>query len=131
MAMKVKKDDTVIVIAGKDKGKKGKVLTTVPDENRVVVEGVNMQKKHVKARSAQQAGGIIDKQGAIDCSNVMVVCPKCGKAVRVAYAIDEKTSKKVRVCKKCGEKLEKVKAAKKATAKKTAKKKETSEEASN
>lgn len=131
MAMKVKKDDTVIVIAGKDKGKKGKVLATVPNESKVVVEGVNMQKKHVKARSAQQPGGIMDKQGAIDSSNVMVVCPKCGKAVRVAYAIDEKTSKKVRVCKKCGEKLEKVKTAKKATAKKTAKKKETSEEASN
>ena len=102
--LNVKKGDTVVVITGKDAGKKGKVLASYPTKNRVVVEGVNMITKHQKPRSAQDKGGIIKKEGTIEVSNVMVVCPVCGKATRVKHA--EKDGKKVRVC-KCGESLDK------------------------
>ena len=98
--MKVKKNDTVLVITGKDAGKTAKVLSTMPKTNKILVEGVNMQKKSKKARSAQDVSQIIDKVGPIDASNVLVVCPVCQKATRVAYKIEG--DKKVRVCKKCG-----------------------------
>ena len=130
--MKVKKNDTVLVLTGKDSGKTGKVLRAMPSDNRVVVEGVNVQKKHKRARSAQETSGIVEQAGAIDASNVLVVCPHCGKATRVAHA--EVDGKKVRVCKKCKLSLD-VKAeakkapAKKAAAKKASKKKSTVEEA--
>ena len=119
--MKVKKNDTVLVIAGKDKGKKGKVLRSIPTDNRVVVDGVNIQKKHKKARSAQETSGIVNVTGPIDASNVMVVCPACGKPTRVGYKIEG--DKKIRVCKHegCGKSLD-VKAEAKETAKKPAKK---------
>lgn len=78
--MKVKKNDTVKVITGKDAGKTGKVLVALPKEGKVVVEGVNIQKKHKKARNAQDVSKIQEQNGAIEVSNVMVVCPKCGKA---------------------------------------------------
>ena len=96
-ALKIKRGDQVVVIAGSSKGKKGKVITTDAEKDKVLVEGVNMQKHHTKARSAKQTGGIISKEGFIDVSNVMVVCPKCGKAVRVKFGVDEK-GKKVRIC---------------------------------
>ena len=123
--MKVKKNDTVLVLTGKDNGKTGKVLRAIPGDNKVVVDGVNVQKKHKKARSAQDTSGIIEQAGPIDASNVLVICPVCNKATRVAHA--EVDGKKVRVCKKCGKSLD-VKAeakkapAKKATAKKASKK---------
>ena len=98
--LNIVKGDQVVVISGKDKGKKGKVQKVVPSANRVIVEGVNMITKHEKARSAQKPGGIVKKEGAIDASNVMVVCSKCGKATRVAHSM--KNDKKIRVCKKCG-----------------------------
>ena len=98
--MKVKKNDNVLVVTGKDAGKTGKVLVALPKDNKVVVDGVNLQKKHKKARSAQDVSKIETINGAIDASNVMVVCPKCDKAIRVAYKIEG--DKKVRVCKKCG-----------------------------
>ena len=98
--MHVKTKDTVIVISGKVKGKKGKIVAAFPKMNRVTVEGVNTVTKHQKARSAAQPGGIIHKDMPIDASNVMLVCPKCGKATRVAHKLD--AGKKVRVCKKCG-----------------------------
>lgn len=98
--MKVKKNDTVLVITGKDAGKTAKVLVALPKDNKVVVDGVNVQKKHKKARNAQEVSSIVNQSGAIDASNVMVVCPACGKATRVAYKIEG--DKKVRVCKKCG-----------------------------
>lgn len=98
--MKVKKNDTVLVITGKDAGKTAKVLVAIPKTNRVVVDGINVQKKHKKARSAQDVSQIVSQSGAIDASNVMVVCPVCGKATRVAYRTEG--DKKVRVCKKCG-----------------------------
>ncbi len=121
--MKVKKNDTVLVITGKDAGKTAKVLVALPKDNKVVVDGINVQKKHKKARSAQEVSSIQNQSGAIDASNVMVVCPTCEKAVRVAYKVED--GKKVRVCKKCGALLDatkkEVKEAKKATKKKTKK----------
>ncbi len=116
--MKVKKNDTVYVLTGKDAGKTGKVLTAFPKENRITVDGVNVQKKHQKARSAKETSGIVDMVGPIDASNVLVVCPACGKGTRVHHAIVE--DKKVRVCAKCGASLD-VKEAKTTKAGKSAK----------
>ena len=101
--MKIKTNDTVVVIAGKSKGTKGKVLAASPAKNRVVVEGVNKAKVHV---SAQKTGGtesgIIEREAAIHVSNVMLICPKCDAATRVGHKFLEDGTK-VRVCKKCGE----------------------------
>ncbi len=120
MALHVKKGDNVLVLAGKDKGKTGKVVSADPKSGRVVVDGVNIITKHNKPRSAQVPGGIEKVNGTIDASNVQVICPACGKATRIGNA--EIDGKKNRVCKKCGASLD-VKAAKaeKKTAKKTAK----------
>ncbi len=105
MAAKIKREDFVVVIAGKDRGKKGKVLRVIPKKQRVVVEGVNIVKKHQKP-TATTAGGIIEKPAPIHVSNVMLVCPKCGKATRVGFTFLEDGSK-VRKCKKCGEIIDK------------------------
>ena len=105
MSMTVKKCDTVVVIAGKDKGKKGKILEVFPKDNRVIVDGVNIVSKHKKARTQQEQSAIIKKTAPIDASNVMVVCGVCGKATRVAHR--EIDGKKVRVCKKCSASLDK------------------------
>ena len=120
--MKVKKNDTVLVITGKDAGKTAKVLAALPKANKVVVEGVNEQKKHKKARGAQEVSTIATQAGPIDASNVMVVCTVCNKATRVAYDIEG--DKKARICKKCGATLDVTKEAKevkKATKRKTKK----------
>lgn len=103
--MKIKKDDIVCVISGKEKGKQGKVLKAIPAENRVVVEKVNIRVKHKKPRSAQDVGGRIDQEAPIDASNVMLVCSKCKRPTRVGinFLGDGAAKKKVRVCKKCGE----------------------------
>ena len=103
MAMNVKKGDTVVVLSGKDKGKKGKVLGTVPSERKVVVEGCNMVTCHIKPRRQGEEGGIMKREAAIYASKVQVVCPKCNKGTRVAMEI--KGDKKVRVCKHCGAEL--------------------------
>ena len=103
MAMNVKKGDTVIVLSGKDKGKQGKVLGTVPSEAKVVVEGINMVTCHVKPRKQGEEGGIVKREAAIYASKVQVVCPKCGKNTRVGCEL--KDGKKVRTCKKCGAEL--------------------------
>ena len=105
--MKVKKNDTVYVITGKDAGKTGKVLSADPKANRVVVEGVNVQKKHAKARRQGEVSAIKSQSGPIDASNVMVFCPKCNKGVRVHY--NTEGEKKFRVCAKCGANLDEVK----------------------
>ena len=120
--MKIKKNDTVLVLAGKDEGKTGKVLVAMPKANKVVVDGVNVQKRHTKARSANQTSEIKQQSGPIDVSNVMVVCPVYNKATRVSYKIEG--DKKVRVCKKCGACLDVAvaKEVKKTTRKTTAKK---------
>ena len=103
MAMNIKKGDTVVVLSGKDKGKQGKVLGTVPGSLKVVVEGINMVTCHVKPRRQGEEGGIVKREAAIYACKVQVVCPKCSKATRVAYEI--KDGKKVRTCKKCGAEL--------------------------
>jgi len=101
----IRKGDTVVVLAGKDKGKKGKVLGVDPVANTCVVEGVNIVVKHTKARSAQQKASRSKKPGAIHISNVQILC-KCGKATRVSYKVNEKGFKN-RACNKCGEILDK------------------------
>lgn len=103
--MHVKSGDTVIVISGKDKGKKGKILKVLPRENRVIVEGINMVTKHMKGQGPKQQGGIITKEGSMNASKVMYYCEKDKTGVRVGYKILENGSK-VRVCKKCGEILD-------------------------
>ena len=106
--MNVKLNDNVVVIAGQDKGKTGRVVATSPKAGRVTVQGVNLQKRHQKARKANAVSQIIEREGAIDVSNVMVICDKCGKATRVKHAFVEQDGKmkKVRVC-KCGNVLDK------------------------
>ena len=103
--MKVKLNDTVLVITGKYKGKQGKVLATNPKNGTVIVEGVNIVHKHEKARKANDTSRIVTEESPIDVSNVEVVCDKCGKATRVGHSVIE--GKKVRVCKKCGAVLDK------------------------
>ncbi|MBQ8322609.1 MAG: 50S ribosomal protein L24 [Clostridia bacterium] len=123
--MNVKVNDNVLVIAGKDKGVQGKVLATSPKANTVVVEGVRIQKKHEKARKANETSKIVEVPGPIDASNVKVVCPTCGKATKVKHAVVD--GKKVRVC-ACGAVLDKAytkKAAKAAAAAEEAPKKRT------
>lgn len=107
--MHVKKDDTVLVLSGDDRGKTGKVMAVSPKEGKVIVEGVNMVTRHQKARNAMQPGGIVKKEAAIDASNVMLICPKCGKPTRVSHKVNvavdangKKNRTMVRVCKKCG-----------------------------
>lgn len=102
----VKKGDQVIVITGKDKGKKGRVLAAYPSEGRVLVEGVNIIKKHQKPNQANPQGGIISKEAPIHSSNVMLVDPKTGQATRIGYKVLE-NGKKVRYAKKSGEIIDK------------------------
>ena len=99
---KIRKDDTVEIIAGKDKGKRGIIVRVLRDKDRVIVAGANIVKKAMKKRSQQDRGGIIEIEAAIHISNVMIVCKKCGPT-KVGYKIDG--DKKTRVCRKCGEAL--------------------------
>jgi large subunit ribosomal protein L24 len=99
--MNIRRDDTVVVLSGKDKGKQGKVLTVAPKAGKVIVEGVNMASCHVKPRREGEEGGIIKKATPMYASKVMLVCPKCNKPTRVAHKLLD-GGKKVRVCKKCG-----------------------------
>ena len=101
--MFIKKDDKVVVISGKDKGKEGKVLSAAPKTGKVIVEGVNVASKHMKPKKQGDQGGIIKMETPIYACKVQVVCPKCGKPTRVAHKLDG--DKKVRVCKKCGAEL--------------------------
>ena len=107
-SLNVKKGDTVVVISGKDKGKKCKIMVAQPDDERVVVQGAAMVTRHIKPRKQGQPGGRIEKEGPIRASNVMLVCPKCDKPTRIAHKLKEveisgeKKQKSVRVCKKCG-----------------------------
>ena len=98
----VKKNDLVMVIAGKDKGKSGKVLSVLSKKNRVIVEKVNFIKRHTRPSTKQRQGGIIEREGPITISNVMLICTKCNKPSRIGKKYLE-GDKKVRVCKKCGE----------------------------
>ena len=103
MAMYIKKGDKVEVLSGKDRGKQGVVLRAMPSEGKVVVEGVAVVKKAVKPSAANQQGGIVSQEAAIDASNVNLICPECGKRTRVCHEKDGKN--KLRVCKKCGHKF--------------------------
>ena len=102
-SLKIKKNDTVVILSGKDRGKQGKVLGTVPSEGKVVVEGCNMVTCHIKPRRQGEQGGIVKAEGAIYACKVMPVCPKCGKATRVGHSV--KDGKNVRICRKCGAEL--------------------------
>jgi large subunit ribosomal protein L24 len=99
--MKIKKNDTVLIISGKDRGKRGRVLDVFPKEEKVIVEGINIRKKHIKPKRSGEKGQIVELPAALPISNVKLICPKCGKATRVGYKIVEK--KKYRICKKCGQ----------------------------
>ncbi len=100
----VKTGDTVIIISGKERGKKGKVLAVSPKEGKVIVEGRNMVSKHVKPRKMGEQGGIVKAEGAMYACKVQIVCPRCGKPTRVAHKIYEDGTKE-RICAKCGESL--------------------------
>jgi large subunit ribosomal protein L24 len=99
--LKIKKGDRVQVLTGKDRGKSGNVTRVLPTAGKVIVDGVNVAKKHQKATKATMQGGIIDKDMPIPVANVAILCPSCNKTTRVGYKIDGDGTK-VRVCKKCG-----------------------------
>ena len=104
MSLGVKKNDNVMVIAGKEKGKTGKIIKVLPKANRAIVERINLVKRHVRPRSAQQPGGIVEKEAAIHLSNIMVMCDPCNAPVRLGTKqLGDGT--KVRVCRRCGENL--------------------------
>jgi large subunit ribosomal protein L24 len=101
--MKIRKGDDIIVLQGKDRGKRGRVAFALPTKGRhgkVIVDGINTAKRHTKPRSATQPGGIITKDMPLDVSNVAIVCPNCGKATRIGYRFEPDGSK-VRICRKC------------------------------
>ena len=101
--MKIKKGDTVQVIAGKDLGKVGEVTRVIPESERVIVDGVNVAKRHQRATNATMQGGIIDKDMPLHISNVAIVCASCGKHSRIGYRFEG--DEKLRVCRKCGKDL--------------------------
>ncbi|NLY54626.1 MAG: 50S ribosomal protein L24 [Firmicutes bacterium] len=104
--MHVRKGDTVVVLSGKDKGKRGRVLVALPSEGRVVVEGVNVVTKHQRPTPTMQQGGLIEREAPIDASKVMLVCPACKQPTRIRHHILENGTK-VRACRKCNENVDK------------------------
>jgi large subunit ribosomal protein L24 len=107
MNMHVRKNDTIVVVAGNALGKQGKVLKVIPERNRVIVESVNIVKRHTRPSQKNPQGGVVQKEASINASNVMVVCPKCGKPTRLGHShvVDATSNKKksMRVCKQCNE----------------------------
>lgn len=103
--MKIKKNDTVLVITGKDRGKKGKVRRALPKDDRVVVEGLNMIKRHSRARRAARQAGIVELEAPIHVSNVMLICDKCKKPAKVGFKSLE-DGRKVRICRACDEPID-------------------------
>ena len=103
--MKVLKNDTVLIVTGNDRGKKGKVLKVFPKKNRIIVEGVNFIKRHTRPSQKAPQGGIMEKESSIQVSNVMVICNKCGEPTRVGYKLllESGNEKRARQCRKCGE----------------------------
>jgi large subunit ribosomal protein L24 len=102
MGLTIKKNDTVAVITGKEKGKRGRVISVNPSKDNLLIEKINMIKKHMKPTRKYAQGGIIEKEAPIHVSNVMLVCPKCGKPARIGNT-SLQDGRKVRVCKKCRE----------------------------
>ena len=107
----VRKGDKVYILSGKDRGKQGKVLDVVPSKQMVLVEGVNIETKHVKPRNRYQQGGIIHQESPINSSKVMLVCGRCGTPTKIGKQVLE-TGEKVRICKKCSEVIDTVRDAK-------------------
>jgi large subunit ribosomal protein L24 len=103
--MNVKRDDTVLVIAGKDKDKRGRVREVHPADNKVIVEGINIVKKHTRGRSGARQAGVVEQEAALDASKVMPVCPNCNRGVRVGHTFLA-NGQKVRVCRHCGANFE-------------------------
>ncbi len=101
--MKLKKGDNVLIIAGKDKGRTGKITRAYPKELKVLVEGINLKKKHVRPKREGEKGQVVEIPSPLDVSDVKMICPKCGKATRVGYLIKEKV--KNRICKKCNQEI--------------------------
>ncbi len=104
MSLFVRKDDNVMVVAGKERGKTGKVIKVLPKKSRLFIERVNLVKRHTRPRTAQQPGGIVEKEASIHVSNVMIMCDPCNAPVRVGYKILE-DGQKARVCRRCGQGL--------------------------
>jgi large subunit ribosomal protein L24 len=98
--MKLKKGDTVLIISGKDRGRKGKILKALPKEQKILVESINLKKKHVRPKREEEKGQVVQIPAPIHVSNVKLICSKCGKATRIGYKIAE--NRKYRMCKKCG-----------------------------
>ena len=105
MFVQIRKNDSVMVISGKERGKTGKVLRVNPKEDAVIIERINVVKRHTKPRGPQQAGGIIEKEASIPASNIMIMCDKCNAPVRIGQKLLT-DGKKVRVCRRCGEVLD-------------------------
>ena len=101
--MKLKKWDNVLIIAGKDKGRTGKIMRALPKESAVLIEGINLKKKHVRPKRQGEKGQIVEIPAVVDVSNIKIICPKCGKATRVGYKIEG--DRKSRICKKCKQKI--------------------------
>lgn len=107
MSLHVKKGDTVVVLSGKDKGKEGQIIKSLPKKNKVLVEGINKVKRHTKPNQKNPNGGIITKEAPLYASKVMLVCPVCKKPTRTAH--QKVNGKSVRVCKKCSEVIDQTK----------------------
>ena len=103
--MNIRKNDSVMVIAGKERGKTGKVLRVVPEKGVAIIERVNLVKRHTRARGPKQSGGILEKEAPIHASNLMVMCDKCNAPVRVGRKVSDDGGK-VRVCRRCGDPLD-------------------------
>lgn len=101
--MKIKKGDIALIISGKDRGRRGKILKALPKEERIVVEGINVRKKHRRARRSGEKGQVIEFPAPIHVSSIKLICSKCEKATRVGYKVTE--GKKYRICKKCGQEV--------------------------
>ncbi len=104
-ALFVRKNDTVLILSGENGGKQGKVLKVYPKQNRLIVEGINFVKRHTKPTQKNPKGGIVEKEGPVNASNVMVVCGKCGQPTRIGTKIMN-DGERIRMCKKCGEMIE-------------------------
>ncbi|MFA6190207.1 MAG: 50S ribosomal protein L24 [Candidatus Staskawiczbacteria bacterium] len=101
--MKIKKGDSVLITAGKDKGRTGKVIKSLPRDLKVLVEGINLKKKHVRPKKQGEKGQVVEIPAPLDISNVKIICSKCGKATRVGYSVEQDSKK--RVCKKCKQEI--------------------------
>jgi large subunit ribosomal protein L24 len=103
--VQIRKNDSVMVITGKERGKTGKVLRVLPDKDAIIIERINLVKRHSKPRGPQQPGGIVEKEASIHVSNLMIMCDKCNAPVRVGKKVLS-DGKKIRICRRCGEALE-------------------------